>query len=103
MRTEWSLFARDIEDEVVATCRELGVGLVPYGPLECGMLSGTMSSLDELAETTAGARRRGGGRRTGHQPSTWLKNLDALNVALGTASVRSCTRCAQPQPGTQRR
>jgi aryl-alcohol dehydrogenase-like predicted oxidoreductase len=50
VQTEWSLFARDIEDDVVATCRELGIGLVPYSPLARGMLSGQVNNLDELAE-----------------------------------------------------
>jgi aryl-alcohol dehydrogenase-like predicted oxidoreductase len=49
VQTEWSLFARDIEDEVVSTCRELGIGLVPYSPLGLGMPSGMVSSLDDLA------------------------------------------------------
>jgi aryl-alcohol dehydrogenase-like predicted oxidoreductase len=50
VQTEWSLFARDIEDEVVPTCRELGVAVVPYSPLARGMLSGTVSNLADLAE-----------------------------------------------------
>ncbi len=49
VQTEWSLFARDIEDEVVPTCRELGIGLVAYSPLGRGMLSGAVTSLDQLA------------------------------------------------------
>jgi aryl-alcohol dehydrogenase-like predicted oxidoreductase len=50
LQTEWSLFARDIEDAVLPTCRELGIGLVPYSPLARGMLGGTVSNLDDLAE-----------------------------------------------------
>jgi aryl-alcohol dehydrogenase-like predicted oxidoreductase len=49
VQTEWSLFARDIEDSVVPTCRELGIAVVPYSPLGRGMLSGTVSNLDDLA------------------------------------------------------
>jgi aryl-alcohol dehydrogenase-like predicted oxidoreductase len=49
VQTEWSLFARDIEDDVVPICRELGVAVVPYSPLGRGMLSGTVSNLDDLA------------------------------------------------------
>jgi len=48
LQTEWSLFSRDIEDQVVPACRELGIGLVPYSPLGRGLLTGTVSSLDEL-------------------------------------------------------
>ncbi|MGH7869989.1 MAG: aldo/keto reductase, partial [Candidatus Dormibacteraceae bacterium] len=49
VQTEWSLFSRDIEDEVVPTCRELGIGLVPYSPLGRGLLTGAIASLDNLA------------------------------------------------------
>ena len=49
VQTEWSLFARDIEDEVVPTCRELGIAVVPYSPLGRGMLSGTVSNIDDLS------------------------------------------------------
>jgi aryl-alcohol dehydrogenase-like predicted oxidoreductase len=49
VQTEWSLFARDIEDDVVPTCRELCVAVVPYSPLGRGMLGGTVSNLDDLA------------------------------------------------------
>jgi len=48
LQTEWSLFSRDIEAEIVPACRELGVGLVPYSPLGRGLLTGAVSSLDEL-------------------------------------------------------
>lgn len=50
VQTEWSLFARDIEDGVVPTCREFGIGLVPYSPLGRGMLSGSVTRLDQLAD-----------------------------------------------------
>ena len=49
LQSEWSLFSRDIEDEIVPTCRELGVGLVPYSPLGRGLLTGAVGSLDELS------------------------------------------------------
>src|SRR5205085_3101794 len=40
LQSEWSLWSRDIEDEIVPACRELGVGLVPYSPLGRGFLTG---------------------------------------------------------------
>lgn len=50
VQTEYSLFSRDIEDNgVLATLRELGIGLVPYSPLGRGFLSGAIRSLDDLA------------------------------------------------------
>ncbi len=50
LQTEWSIFSRDIEDEIVPACREHGVGLVPYSPLGRGLLTGTVGSLDELSD-----------------------------------------------------
>jgi aryl-alcohol dehydrogenase-like predicted oxidoreductase len=50
VQSEWSLWTRDIEAEVAPTCRELGIGIVPYSPLGRGFLTGTITSLDELAE-----------------------------------------------------
>ncbi|MFB9904688.1 aldo/keto reductase [Allokutzneria oryzae] len=40
LQSEWSLWSRDIEDEVIPTCRELGIGIVPYSPLGRGFLTG---------------------------------------------------------------
>jgi aryl-alcohol dehydrogenase-like predicted oxidoreductase len=48
LQSEWSLWSRDIEAEVVPTCRELGIGIVPYSPLGRGMLTGTVTSGDAL-------------------------------------------------------
>jgi aryl-alcohol dehydrogenase-like predicted oxidoreductase len=50
IETEWSLWSRDIEREVFPLCRELGIGVVPYSPLGRGMLTGTISSREELPE-----------------------------------------------------
>jgi aryl-alcohol dehydrogenase-like predicted oxidoreductase len=50
VQTEYSVFARQPEAEIIPTCRELGVGFVPYSPLGRGFLSGRFSSPDELAE-----------------------------------------------------
>ncbi len=49
VQSEYSLFSRDLEDEVLPTMRELGVGLVAYSPLGRGFLTGTITSKDELA------------------------------------------------------
>jgi aryl-alcohol dehydrogenase-like predicted oxidoreductase len=48
VQTEYSLFTRDVEDEVLPTLRELGIGLVAYSPLGRGFLSGRFSSADDL-------------------------------------------------------
>jgi aryl-alcohol dehydrogenase-like predicted oxidoreductase len=49
VQSEYSLWSRDIEDEVVPALRELGIGLVAYSPLGRGFLSGAIRSIDDLA------------------------------------------------------
>ena len=49
VQSEWSLFSRDIERQVVPTCRELGIGIVPFAPLGRGMLTGALAELADLA------------------------------------------------------
>jgi aryl-alcohol dehydrogenase-like predicted oxidoreductase len=48
LQTEYSIWSRDIDDEILPTCRELGIGLVPYSPLGRGFLTGTIASTDDL-------------------------------------------------------
>ncbi|MEV7978601.1 aldo/keto reductase [Streptomyces sp. NPDC086519] len=67
VQTEYSLWTRDPEDEVLPACRELGIGFVPYSPLGRGFLAGRFSSPDDL---DADDWRRTGPRFTGD-------NLDA--------------------------
>ncbi len=62
LQTEYSLWTREPEAEILPTCRELGIGFVPYSPLGRGFLSGRFSSPDELDE---GDFRRNGPRFTG--------------------------------------
>jgi aryl-alcohol dehydrogenase-like predicted oxidoreductase len=50
VQSEYSLWSRDIEDDVIPTLRDLGIGLVAYSPLGRGFLSGAIKSLDDLAE-----------------------------------------------------
>ena len=50
LQSEWSLWSRDIEDEIVPTCRELGIGIVPFSPLGRGLFTGTVGSVDDLGE-----------------------------------------------------
>jgi aryl-alcohol dehydrogenase-like predicted oxidoreductase len=50
LQTEYSLWSRDPEDELLGVCRELGIGFVAYSPLGRGFLSGEIRSVDDLAE-----------------------------------------------------
>ena len=78
VQTEYSLWSRDPEDEVLPVCRELGIGFVPYSPLGRGFLSGRFKSPDELDQNDF---RRTGPRFTG-------ENLDAnLKLAAKLAEI----------------
>ncbi len=70
LQTEWSLFTRDLEAEVLPTARELGIGLVPYSPLGRGLLTGTI---------TPGSLPEGDSRASGYFPRM---NGDALDANL---------------------
>jgi len=50
LQTEYSLWTRDVEDEILPLCRQLGIGFVAYSPLGRGMLTGTIDGFDSLAE-----------------------------------------------------
>ncbi len=110
LQTEYSVWSRDPEQEILPTLRELGIGFVPYSPLGRGFLTGALRSLDDLDE--ADFRR--------YQPRFQGDNL-AENVAIvevldQLASAKGCTpgqvalafvhaagRDVAPIPGTKRR
>jgi aryl-alcohol dehydrogenase-like predicted oxidoreductase len=48
LQSEWSLFTRGIEAEIIPTARELGIGIVPYSPIGRGILAGALTSADDL-------------------------------------------------------
>ncbi|WP_431878664.1 aldo/keto reductase [Amycolatopsis sacchari] len=50
LQSEWSLWTRELEDEVVPVCRELGIGIVPFSPLGRGFLTGAVRSVQDLPE-----------------------------------------------------
>jgi aryl-alcohol dehydrogenase-like predicted oxidoreductase len=57
LQSEYSLFTRDVEDEVLPTVRELGVGFVPYSPLGRGFLTGRWRSIEDLPENDTRSAR----------------------------------------------
>ncbi|MFC4784225.1 aldo/keto reductase [Nocardioides sp. MAHUQ-72] len=73
LQTEYSLFTRDLEDEILPTIRELGIGLVPYSPLGRGILTGAITDPGSLAADDS--------RRTAYFPRFSGDNLDT-NLAL---------------------
>ncbi len=50
VQTEYSLWSRDVEDEILPACRELGIGFVPYSPLGRGFLTGQIQKFDDFAQ-----------------------------------------------------
>ncbi|MFK4148509.1 aldo/keto reductase [Streptomyces sp. NPDC004065] len=110
VQSEYSLWTRDPEAEVLPTCRELGIGFVPYSPLGRGFLAGRFSSPDELDE---GDFRRSGPRFTGDNLRANLalaakvKEIAAEKgvtpAQLAIAWVLAQGEDLVPIPGTKRR
>ena len=110
LQTEYSLWSRDPETEILPTCRELGIGFVPYSPLGRGFLSGRFSSPDQLEE---GDFRKTGPRFTGENLEANLKLAGKLAeiaeekgitaAQLAIAWVLAQGEDIVPIPGTKRR
>ncbi|PWN01529.1 aldo/keto reductase [Nocardioides silvaticus] len=90
LQTEYSLFTRDIEDEILPTIRELGIGLVPYSPLGRGLLTGTITA-------SAGAAGEGDLRRSAYFPRFQGDAL-AANLTL-VDNVRAIAEEKDATPG----
>ncbi|HEX4097557.1 MAG TPA: aldo/keto reductase [Caulobacteraceae bacterium] len=110
LQTEYSLWCRFVEDDILEVCRELGIGFVPYSPLGRGMLTGAIATSQDLTEND---------RRRDH-PRFHEGNLEAnaalIAPLLDMAKAKGCTPSqlalawllAQgpdivPIPGTKRR
>lgn len=85
LQTEYSLWSREPEDELFATCDELGIGFVPYSPLGRGFLSGEIKSIDDLAE---GDFRRTNPRFMGEN---FQKNIDLVHAVAAIAAAKGVT------------
>jgi aryl-alcohol dehydrogenase-like predicted oxidoreductase len=85
LQTEYSLWTRDPEDEVLPTCRELGIGFVAYSPLGRGFLTGRFKSLDDLPPDDY---RRNSPR---FQGENFQKNLDLVRRVAEIARRKQCT------------
>ncbi len=81
LQSEYSLWERDVEDDILVTCRELGIGFVPYSPLGRGFLTGSISSLDDLP---ADDWRRNDPR---YQGDNFAANLKIVDVIRGIADA----------------
>ena len=85
VQTEYSLWSRDPEDEVLPTCRALGIGFVAYSPLGRGFLTGRFQKFDDLPP---GDFRRSSPR---FQGTNFQKNLDLVRKVEEIAREKGCT------------
>jgi len=85
LQTEYSLWSRDPEDDVLPTCRALGIGFVAYSPLGRGFLTGRFKKFDDLP---AGDFRRGSPR---FQEANFQKNLDLVRKVEEIAREKRST------------
>ncbi len=110
LQTEYSLWCRFVEDEILGVCRELGIGFVPYSPLGRGMLTGAIAT---LADLTTDDRRRAHPR---FHEGNLESNAALLQPLLDAAKAKGCTPAqlalawllaqgddVAPIPGTKRR
>ena len=110
LQTEYSLWTRDPEDEILPTVRELGIGFVAYSPLGRGFLSGQITTPDDLPENDF---RRSNPR---FQGENFQRNLDLVERVKEIASEKGVTpgqlaiawllhqgEDIVPIPGTKRR
>jgi aryl-alcohol dehydrogenase-like predicted oxidoreductase len=110
LQTEYSLWTRDVETEILPACRELGIGFVPYSPLGRGFLTGRFRKFEDLPEDDY---RRFHPR---FQGENFKKNLDLVKAVEAIAREKKCTsgqlalawllargEDLVPIPGTKRR
>ena len=110
LQTEYSLWSREPEDEIIPTLRELGIGFVPYSPLGRGFLTGAIRSLDDLHEDDY---RRFTPRFDGDNLDANIavvEQIDAVAQAKGVTAAQIALAWVDAQgddvvpiPGTKRR
>nr|WP_039802602.1 aldo/keto reductase [Nocardia araoensis] len=109
LQSEWSLWTRDLETEIVPVCRALGIGLVPFSPLGRGFLTGRYSSVEGLADNDV---RRGQPRFAAgnlERNLAIVAKLNELAAAKGVTAGQLALAWVQhrgedvvPIPGTRR-
>jgi aryl-alcohol dehydrogenase-like predicted oxidoreductase len=110
LQTEYSIWAREPEEEILPTLRELGIGFVPYSPLGRGFLPGALRTLDSL---DADDFRRYQPRLQGDNLATNIAIVEVVDQLAGAkgctpaqvalAFVHAAGRDVAPIPGTKRR
>jgi aryl-alcohol dehydrogenase-like predicted oxidoreductase len=110
LQSEWSLWTRDLEEEVLGVAREHGIGLVPYAPLGRGFLTGAITSPDDFGPDDF---RRDQPRFTGEAFQANLRLVEAVRAMAGEKGVTPAQLALAwalargddvvPIPGTKRR
>jgi aryl-alcohol dehydrogenase-like predicted oxidoreductase len=110
LQSEYSIWERGVESEILPTLRELGIGLVPYSPLGRGFLTGKLRSLDQLADDDF---RRSQPRLQGdnleanvaivERIDALAEEKDATPAQIALAWVHAQGEDVAPIPGTKRR
>lgn len=110
LQSEWSLWTRDLEDDVLATCRKHGIAVVPYSPLGRGFLTGAISSRDMFAPGDFRLNNPRFAEENFERNRTLVQGLEELASAWGitTAQLALGWLLGQgedviPIPGTKRR
>jgi aryl-alcohol dehydrogenase-like predicted oxidoreductase len=86
LQTEYSLWARDVEDAILPACRRLGIGFVPYAPLGRGLLTGNVRTLDDIAPHDL--RRL----QPRFQPGNLERNLELLKPLEAIAAAHRASK-----------
>ncbi len=111
LQTEYSLFTRDVEAEILPTLRELGIGFVAYSPLGRGMLTGKLKSVGDLAEDDTRSKRFPRFSEDNFQRNVALvakvdemaRSKDCTSGQIALAWVLGQGDDVVPIPGTKRR
>ncbi|GAA2592789.1 aldo/keto reductase [Streptomyces axinellae] len=109
LQSEWSLWTRDLEDQIAPVCRELGIGLVPFSPLGRGFLTGRYTSVEGLAESDVRRTQPRFAEGNLERNLAIVDKLDELAGARGVTAGQLALAWVQhqgddvvPIPGTRR-
>ncbi|GGX18511.1 aldo/keto reductase [Streptomyces noursei] len=109
LQSEWSLWTRDLEEEIAPVCRELGIGLVPFSPLGRGFLTGRYTSVEGLSESDVRRTQPRFADGNLEQNLAIVEKLDELAAEKGVTAGQLALAWVQhrgddvvPIPGTRR-
>jgi aryl-alcohol dehydrogenase-like predicted oxidoreductase len=85
LQSEWSLWERGVEDEIVPLCQELGIGFVPYSPLGRGFLTGTQPRAEDLPASDYRSKD------PRYQGENYDRNMAAVAIVKGVADAHHAT------------